>query len=132
MTYVDLYLMHFPISLKEGNEIEPIDENGKLIYSDADIRDTWTEMEKLVDEGLVKSIGVSNFDKKLIERLLASGRIIPAVNQVESHPYLTQNKLIEWMNSKGIKLVAYSPLGSPARYLEEPNGPVLLQNSLVG
>uniref|UniRef100_A0A8C0JD72 NADP-dependent oxidoreductase domain-containing protein n=1 Tax=Chelonoidis abingdonii TaxID=106734 RepID=A0A8C0JD72_CHEAB len=94
---------------------------------------SWQTMEKLVDEGLVKSVGVSNFNVSQLERLLSVCRIKPAANQVELHPYLTQPQLVEYCKSKGIVLIAYSPFGCPA--LPCPSGensPVpLLENPTV-
>ncbi|XP_044863583.1 aldose reductase-related protein 2-like isoform X3 [Mauremys mutica] len=107
LDYLDLYLMHSPMG--------------------------FPAMEKLVDEGLVKSVGVSNFNISQLERLLSVCRIKPAANQVELHPYLTQPKLVEYCKSKGIVLIAYSPFGCPA--LPCPSGensPVpLLENPTV-
>ena len=80
--YLDLYLIHWPMGYKEGNGLFPQDENGKFLYSDVDYVDTWKAMEELVRLGLVRSIGVSNFSKAQIERILAIATIPPAVNQV--------------------------------------------------
>lgn len=126
LSYIDLYLIHWPHAYKEGGELFPTDASGKVQYSDADFVETWKEMEKAVDDGLAKSIGISNFNKRQIERLLASARIPPAVNQVECHPYLPQLKLSEFCQSKNIAITAYSPLGSPTRPWVKPDDPVLL------
>jgi alcohol dehydrogenase (NADP+) len=72
-------------------------------------------MEKCVDAGLVKDIGVSNFSVKKLKSLLATARIKPAVNQVERHPYLQNQELLNFCNDNGIHLTAYSPLGSNDR-----------------
>lgn len=92
-----------------------MDANGKLIMSDDDYVDTWKEMEKCVDQGLVKSIGISNFNTVQTTRILENARILPVTNQVELHPYFNQKKLLNWSKEKGIVLTAYSPLGTPAR-----------------
>lgn len=109
----------------------PKDDNDKFIYSEVDYVETWSAMEELVKLGLVRSIGVSNFSKPQIERILASGTIVPAMNQVECHPELPQKKLFEWCKSKGIALTAYSPLGSPDRPWAKPGDPVLMENPRV-
>ncbi|XP_048461929.1 aldo-keto reductase family 1 member B1 isoform X1 [Rhincodon typus] len=117
LTYLDLYLIHFPVGFqKVPGELFPVQE-GKVLVTDIDYVDTWRAMEGLVDEGLVKSIGVSNFNISQLKRLLSIARITPAVNQVELHPYLTQPELVEFCASKDIALTAFSPLGSPGRAL---------------
>ncbi|XP_030405283.1 1,5-anhydro-D-fructose reductase-like [Gopherus evgoodei] len=133
LDYLDLYLMHSPMGFPNiSGELMP-QKDGLLLQSDVDYVDTWRAMEKLVDEGLVKSVGVSNFNVSQLERLLSVCRIKPAANQVELHPYLTQPELVEYCKSKGIVLIAYSPFGCPA--LPCPSGensPVpLLENPTV-
>ncbi|KAJ8550989.1 hypothetical protein K7X08_000359 [Anisodus acutangulus] len=105
---VDLYLMHWPVSMKPGSvDFKP--EN----LMPTNIPSTWQAMEKLYDSGKAKAIGVSNFSTKKLGDLLQVARVPPAVNQVECHPSWQQAKLRELCKSKGVHLSAYSPLGSP-------------------
>lgn len=104
--YVDLYLMHWPMTLLEnGHALQP-DESPTFV-------ETWKSMEKLLDSGKVKNIGVSNFGIKTLTTLLKHARIVPAVNQVEAHPCLPQHELLAFCSSHEPKilLTAYSPVG---------------------
>jgi len=107
LAYVDLYLMHSPLPLKGK------DENGAWIMdNELDLsKETWPGMEECVELGLAKNIGVSNFNAQQIDQLLEHAKIKPTVHQVESHPHLSNRKLLDFCTSKQIVLTAYSPMG---------------------
>jgi len=123
LNYLDLYLMHFGVASPHGMGIEPLDANGVLITAKVSIRETWEAMQKLVGMGLVKAIGVSNFTVPMLVDLLTYAEIIPAMNQIELHPYNQQTKLVEFCKQQNIAVTAYSPLGSQA---EMNNGKLAL------
>ncbi|MDG1065025.1 MAG: aldo/keto reductase [Luminiphilus sp.] len=123
---LDLYLIHFPIALKyvDFSERYPpewiYDPKAAAPRMEPDwvpIAETWGAMEGLVEAGLVKEIGVCNFNTGLLHDLIASAHIKPALLQVESHPYLTQERLIRLAHQYDMAVTAFSPLGSLS-YLE--------------
>ncbi|KAF8586927.1 Aldo/keto reductase [Ramaria rubella] len=120
--YVDLYLMHWPQAFiwNSDDDPDPLTEDGNYAVVDhPNLNETWASMEKLLQTGKVKSIGISNFSVKTLTQLLKTAKIIPAVNQTEMHPHLAEKALVELAKAKGIVLTAYSPTGyAPVR--EDP------------
>lgn len=122
LDYIDIFYIHFPIA----QEFVPIDEkypsgfycgpNGWK-FENVPLASTWAAMEKLVESGKVKSIGISNFTGALIEDLLRGCKIVPQLLQIEHHPYLAQPRLIEYAKSKGIAVTGYSTFG-PQSFIE--------------
>ncbi|KAI9301674.1 NADP-dependent oxidoreductase domain-containing protein [Cunninghamella echinulata] len=111
LDYIDLYLIHWPVAFKAGEDNVPKDAEGKILFDETDFTETYAALEKL-DKSKVRAIGVSNFNVKNLEKLLKTAKVVPAVNQVELHPYLPQNDLIEFAKKHNIHITAYSPLGS--------------------
>ncbi|KAI9729552.1 MAG: hypothetical protein M1834_006748 [Cirrosporium novae-zelandiae] len=110
--YVDLFLMHYPCTFKRGVDRFPRDANGKMIMGETTYVDTWKAMEKLLKTGKTKAIGVSNFSKGEVETLIREGNVVPAVHQMELHPYLQQPQFTTWHQSLGIHTTQFSPLGN--------------------
>ncbi|CAJ0754621.1 14536_t:CDS:2, partial [Entrophospora sp. SA101] len=156
--YLDLYLIHFPISLKhvDPKERYPADwyydtKNKTCIQENVTIRETWEAMEELVDSGLNKTciqenvtiretweameelnIGISNFNAALIMDLLKYARVKPAVLQIEHHPYLTQEQLVDYAKSQGLAVNAYSSIRSSSYGpKKDENSPQLLKEPIL-
>lgn len=112
--YLDLYLVHWPVALQHGDNPFPRDDKtgAGLIEQGVTLIDTWKAMEELVKKGLVRSIGVSNFSIKHLQEIIATGATVPAANQIESHPYLPNQKLRDFCSQHKIIVEAYSPFGS--------------------
>lgn len=132
--YLDLWLMHWPVAQKPGTAI-PSGSDDMLSLKEVPLEDTWAEMEKAYNQGLVKAIGTSNFGSEKLQLILDKGQISPAVNQVECHPYLQQNELLDFCNKNMIALTAYSPLGSGSRSkdgnAESNNKSALLEDAVI-
>ncbi|MCJ1223607.1 hypothetical protein MMC12_000250 [Toensbergia leucococca] len=110
--YLDLYLMHWPSPFARGDKVMPKDSNGKMITGDSDYVDTYKAMEKTLKSGKTKAIGISNFSRAELERLLKETTVVPADHQLELHPWLQQKDFIEFNRSKGIHITQYSPFGN--------------------
>ena len=123
LSYLDLYLIHTPFAFQPGDEQDPRDENGNVIYDRGiTLLDTWRAMESLVDHGKCRAIGLSDVTLEKLRPIYEAARIKPAVIQVESHPYLPETELHEFCKEKGIVLLAFAPLGHGMRpgLIEDP------------
>ncbi|MFM0355926.1 aldo/keto reductase [Paraburkholderia nemoris] len=123
LDYLDLYLIHTPFAFQAGDEQDPRDENGNVIYDQGvTLQDTWRAMEDLVDHGRCRAIGLSDIGLNELQPLYESARIKPAVVQVEAHPYLPEMELLEFCKAKEIVFLAFAPLGHGIRPgpLEDP------------
>jgi diketogulonate reductase-like aldo/keto reductase len=121
--YIDCYLIHTPFAFQPGEDQDPRDEQGRVIYdSSVTLIETWRALERLVDEGRCKSIGLSDITLEALQEIVAVARIKPAVVQVESHPYLPEWELFEFCRQHGIIVLAFAPLGHgmEPKVLEEP------------
>lgn len=123
LDYVDLYLIHTPFAFLPGDDQDPRDANGKVIYDQGvTLLDTWRALEVLVDEGKCKAIGLSDVNLGQAKNIFEAARIKPAVVHVESHPYLPQWELLDYCRKHGIVLQAFAALGhsSEPNLLEDP------------
>jgi aldehyde reductase len=112
LEYVDLYLMHTPFAFAPGDDQDPRDANGEIIYDDrVTLLDTWAAMESLVDDERAGAIGMSDVSLDTLSSLYETARIKPAVVQVEAHPYLPETELLQFSARNGIVFLAFAPLG---------------------
>ena len=110
--YVDCYLIHTPYAFQPGDNQDPRDESGQVIYDKGvTLADTWAALERLVDDGDCRAIGLSDITLDKLREIVAVARIKPAVVQVESHPYLPEWELLDFCREQGIVLLAFAPLG---------------------
>lgn len=128
LDYLDLYLIHWPVAMVH----DPIRGDYLPEPGVISLADTWQGMKDVLKAGDARHIGVSNFSKTRLSELLSIGEK-PDMNQIEVHPYLQQNDLIEFCHSHGIHVTAFAPLGSGSRpdHLKKANEPVLLEEPLV-
>ena len=116
LDYVDLYLIHTPFAFQPGDEQDPRDANGNVIYdTGVKLLDTWGAVEKLVDEGKCKAIGLSDIGLERVKEIYEAATIKPAVVHVESHPYLPEWELLDYCRKNGIVLQAFAPLGHSSK-----------------
>src|SRR5712671_2599058 len=112
LKYLDLYLIHTPFAFQPGDEQDPRDQNGNVLYDhDVTFLDTWKAMESLVDRGRCRAIGLSDISLNELLPIYESARTKPAVVQVEAHPYLPEAELLEFCKEKSIVFLAFAPLG---------------------
>src|ERR1700738_437274 len=123
LNHLDLYLIHTPFAFQPGDEQDPRDHNGNVIYDrDVSLLDTWKAMEHLVDGGKCRAIGLSDISLDQLLPIYESARIKPAAVQVEAHPYLPETELLDFCKEKHIVLLAFAPLGHGMRpgLIEDP------------
>jgi diketogulonate reductase-like aldo/keto reductase len=123
LDYLDLYLIHTPFAFAPGDDQDPRDETGKIVYDEGvTLLDTWRALESLVDSGRCHAIGLSDIGLEELRPLYEAARIKPAAVQIEAHPYLPETELLEFCNEKGIVFLAFAPLGHGIRPgpLEDP------------
>jgi diketogulonate reductase-like aldo/keto reductase len=121
--FVDCYLIHTPFAFKPGDDQDPRDDHGQVIYDQGvTLADTWGALERLVDDGDCGSIGLSDITLDKLREVVAVARIKPAVVEVESHPYLPEWELLEFCQEQGIVLLAFAPLGHAMepKIIEDP------------
>ena len=123
LDYVDCYLIHTPFAFRPGDEQDPRDERGQVIYdSGVTLIETWMALERLVDDGHCRSIGLSDVNLEKLQEIVWAARIKPAVVQVEAHPYLPEWELLDFCREHGIVLLAFAALGHSMnpRVLDDP------------
>ncbi|MCA9720368.1 MAG: aldo/keto reductase [Myxococcales bacterium] len=132
LEHLDLYLVHWPVALVKGVPF-PRSAADMRSLDEAPLRATWAGLEDVVDAGLARHIGVSNFSARKLGALLERARRRPEVNQIELHPYLQQTALLEFCARHDVHVTAYSPLGSRDRpsHLRAKREPVLLEDPLI-
>ncbi|XP_042480980.1 NADP-dependent D-sorbitol-6-phosphate dehydrogenase-like [Macadamia integrifolia] len=122
LEYLDLYLVHFPVATKHtgiGTTDSALGEDGVLdIDTTISLETTWHAMEELVSLGLVRSIGISNYDIFLTRDCLAYSKVKPAVNQIETHPYFQRESLVKFCQKHGLCVTAHTPIGGAAANTE--------------
>ena len=130
--YLDLFLIHWPVAHKKG-VVFPESADGFVSLDDLPVSETWKAMEPLVEKGLCRHIGVSNFSIAKLKALLEVAEVKPEMNQIELHPYLQQQEMLEYCDAQGIHVTAYSPLGSNDRpeQFKVTDEPVLLEDSKI-
>ncbi len=123
LDYLDLYLIHTPFAFQPGDDQDPRDQDGKLLYDrGVTLLETWNALESLLDRGKCRAIGLSDVDLNGLVSIYESARIKPAVVQVEAHPYLPETELLEFCKQHEIVFLAFAPLGHGMRPgpLEDP------------
>lgn len=131
LDYIDLYLMHWPMAFKDSlSDPFPRESDGSLAFSNQNYVETYKAMEEFVKNGQVKNIGVCNFNTRQLQDILKNCEIKPVVNQIEVHPYLQNDKLVEFCQNNGIHVMAYSSLGS-SDVTETKDIPFLLEDERI-
>lgn len=130
LDYLDLYLVHWPVAMKDGSPF-PHQASHFIPLSELPLSETWEGMEACKEAGLARHIGVSNFSVAKIKALLSTARLRPEMNQVEMHPLLAQNELVDFCHAEQIHVTAYCPLATPDTATGGAERPLLLQDPLI-
>ncbi len=130
LSYLDLYLMHWPVAYKEGIGFAQKAEEF-LTQEEAPVSATWKALEDCKQMGLVRHIGLSNFNIAKLQEIQDRATMIPEMNQIELHPFLPQQKLVAYCHNHKIHLTAYSPFGSLDRQNKKDDEPRLFENEAV-
>jgi D-xylose reductase len=133
LDYIDLYLVHFPIASEYEDPRSNFfftNPDKKFVLERSPFHETWKELENLVDQGLVRNIGISNFNVQTILDLLTYARIRPSVLEIEYHPYLQQKRLVNWVTSQDLHVIAYASFGNAA-FTNVPHGVSHIENLLA-
>lgn len=131
LDYLDLYLIHWPVAIRNGVGF-PRSADDFISLDEIPLLETWNAMIHTKEQGKSRHVGVSNFNIPKLQHITVDSGLKPEMNQVELHPYLTQSELVEFAQSEGIHLTAYSPLGSADRPTANRDGrPILLENDVV-
>jgi diketogulonate reductase-like aldo/keto reductase len=123
LDHIDCYLIHTPFAFQPGDEQDPRDEHGRVIYdAGVTLAETWRALESLVDDGRCNAIGLSDIGLEQLKEIVAIARIKPAVVQVESHPYLPEWELLDFCRQQGSVVLAFAALGHAMepRVTEDP------------
>ncbi len=125
LDYVDAYLIHTPFAFRPGDDQDPRDQSGAVIYDkETTLLDTWRALESFVDDGKCRAIGLSDCNLEMVKSIYDAARIKPAIIHVESHPYNPEWELLEYCKQTGMVLQAFAPLGHSMT-------PSLLDDSVV-
>ncbi len=132
LEYLDLYLIHWPISIKASAGF-PFSGEDFISPEELPFTETWKAMEEMKKNGLARHIGVSNFSIPNLSKLIRNAELMPEMNQVEMHPFLAQKELFHFCRDHDILVTGYSPLGSSDRSagMKAEDEPSLLQNPVV-
>ncbi|KAH3857718.1 aldose reductase-related protein 2-like isoform X2 [Dreissena polymorpha] len=133
--YVDLFLIHWPLALQDqdmsGKPIAPLDADGKGIPAEHALEDVWKAMEECHRAGLTRNIGLSNFNKKQVDRIMKICTIKPSNMQVEVSPYFSNSRILDHCRQLGMTLTAYAPLGAPNRPWRETGEPNVFEDPVL-
>ncbi|XP_078667052.1 aldo-keto reductase family 1 member B1-like [Branchiostoma floridae x Branchiostoma belcheri] len=133
LDYLDMYLIHTPWAFRNPGDgtLFPRDRDGNLFFDDIDYTVTWKAMESLVEDGVVKGIGLSNFNMEQTQRVINKSSVQPAVMQMELHPYLSQEEMVKFCKDHKIAITAFSSFGAPDSPIRKDDDPRLFDDGEI-